>query len=100
MQGVTICSWRDWRSKPQTLLCRSTAAPWDSSRWLPIRQTSSGLHLQNKENTEYNVSFVQHLAAEQDVLLVNLAVRQYGLLVAPGNPKQIRTLAILNTVCV
>lgn len=49
-----------------------------------------GMHLREPHRREYNISFVQHLAAEQDVLLVNLAVREYGLLVAPGNPKKIQ----------
>ena len=49
-----------------------------------------GAHLRDPETDEYNVSFVQHLVAEQDVLLVQFAVREYGLLVARGNPKAIR----------
>jgi molybdate-binding protein/DNA-binding PadR family transcriptional regulator len=52
----------------------------------------AGVHLREPGTSEYNISFVQHLAAEQDVLLVNLAVREYGLLVAPGNPKRIRVV--------
>lgn len=48
-----------------------------------------GTHLRDPDADEYNVSFVQHLIPEQDVLLVNLAVREYGLLVAQGNPHKI-----------
>lgn len=51
-----------------------------------------GTHLRDPEAGAYNVSFVQHLVAEQDVLLVNLAVREYGLMVARGNPKNIRSV--------
>lgn len=51
-----------------------------------------GAHLRELEAEEYNLSFVQHLVSEQDILVVNLAVREYGLLVARGNPKQIRTV--------
>lgn len=50
----------------------------------------AGAHLRAPEADEYNVSFVQHLIGEQDILLINLAVREYGLLVARGNPKKIR----------
>ncbi len=49
-----------------------------------------GTHLRDPEANEYNISFVQHLVAEQDIVLVNLAVREYGLLVARDNPKNIR----------
>ena len=49
-----------------------------------------GAHLRDPDTEEYNVSFVQHLVAEQDILLVQLAVREYGLLLAPNNPKAIR----------
>ena len=51
-----------------------------------------GLHLREPEANEYNISFVQHLVAEQDIMLVNLAVREYGLVVARGNPKQVRSV--------
>lgn len=47
-------------------------------------------HLQEPESADFNVSFVQHLVPEEDVLLVNLAAREYGLMVAAGNPKEIR----------
>jgi putative molybdopterin biosynthesis protein len=50
----------------------------------------AGTHLRDCEAHEYNISFVQHLIPEQDILLVNLAAREYGLLVARDNPKKIR----------
>lgn len=50
----------------------------------------AGAHLRDPESSEYNVSFVQHLVPEEDVLLVNFAVREYGLLVAAANPLKIR----------
>lgn len=43
-----------------------------------------GTHLRDPEASGYNVSFVRHLVAEEDVLLINLALREYGLLVAPN----------------
>lgn len=57
-----------------------------------------GTHLHEPNANEYNISFVQHLVAEQDILLVNLAVREYGFLVARGNPKEIRTARDLKRV--
>lgn len=49
----------------------------------------AGTHLRDPRADEFNISFVQHLVAEQDILLVNLAAREYGLLVAVGNPANI-----------
>lgn len=50
-----------------------------------------GTHLCEPDANEYNISFVQHLVGEQDILLVRLARREYGLLVASDNPKSIRS---------
>jgi molybdate-binding protein/DNA-binding PadR family transcriptional regulator len=50
----------------------------------------AGVHLRDAETGEYNVPFVKHLLPEDDIVLVNLAVRENGLLVARGNPKNIR----------
>lgn len=50
----------------------------------------AGAHLREPEAREYNVSFVQHLIPEQDILVVNLAIRDFGLMVAHDNPKKIR----------
>jgi len=47
-------------------------------------------HLRDPEAHAYNVPFVRLLIPEADILLVNLAVREYGLVVARGNPKKIR----------
>ena len=58
---------------------------------LAAQQTDiAGTHLRDAEAHEYNLAFVQHLIPEDDILLVNFAVREYGLLIARGNPKRIR----------
>lgn len=54
------------------------------------RADAAGTHLRDVAARAYNIPFVQHLVPEQDILLVNFAVREYGLLVARGNPKKIR----------
>ncbi len=54
-----------------------------------------GAHLREPDTNEFNISFVKHLVAEQDVLVVNLAAREYGLLVAHDNPKGIRDVRTL-----
>ena len=50
----------------------------------------AGAHLLDTETGEYNIPFVKHLMPEEDVVLVNLAIRENGLIVARGNPKNIR----------
>lgn len=50
----------------------------------------AGTHLRDAETREYNLAFAQHLIPEEDILLAQFAVREYGLLVARGNPKKIR----------
>ncbi|MBM3130529.1 MAG: hypothetical protein FJ009_18110 [Chloroflexi bacterium] len=52
----------------------------------------AGIHLLDAETGEYNVPFVKHLAPEEDIVLVNLAFRENGLLIARGNPKNIRSV--------
>ncbi len=52
----------------------------------------AGAHLLDVETGEYNIPFVRHLLPEDPVVLVILALRENGLMLAPGNPKHIRTL--------
>lgn len=54
----------------------------------------SGTHILD-ENGEYNLPTVRRLFPEQNVRLVTLAVRTQGLMVAPGNPRGIHSLADL-----
>ena len=52
----------------------------------------AGVHLLDAETGEYNIPFVKHLLSEEDLILINLAFRENGLMLAPGNPKNIRKL--------
>lgn len=49
----------------------------------------AGIHLLDADSGEYNVPYVKHLLPEERVVLVNLAWREQGLLLAAGNPKGI-----------
>ena len=49
----------------------------------------AGAHLLDTETGEYNIPFVKHLLPEDDIVLVNLAFRENGLIIARGNPKNI-----------
>jgi putative molybdopterin biosynthesis protein len=52
----------------------------------------SGCHLLDRKSGEYNLPFIRYIFPDRPMVLVTLAHRQQGLLVAPGNPKQIRGL--------
>jgi len=54
----------------------------------------SGTHLLDRSG-EYNVPFVRHLFPDRPVTMVTLAHRTQGLIVAPGNPKGLRTVSDL-----
>lgn len=49
----------------------------------------AGSHLLDAETGEYNWHYVQQLFGDEDILLVTLAHRQQGFIVAPGNPQGI-----------
>src|SRR5581483_6906080 len=49
----------------------------------------AGCHLLDPETGEHNIPFVQRLLPGESVMLVTLAHRQQGLIVAAGNPKAI-----------
>ncbi len=49
----------------------------------------AGTHLLDEETGDYNVPYLKRLLANQQTVLINLAYRQQGLLVKPGNPKNI-----------
>ena len=55
----------------------------------------AGSHLLDEATGEYNRPFVERLLPGEDLLLVNLAYREQGLIVPPGNPHGIRDLADL-----
>jgi len=52
----------------------------------------SGSHLLD-ESGEYNTPFVRHLFPDRDVEIVTLAYRTQGLMLANGNPKNIKKIA-------
>ncbi len=53
----------------------------------------AGCHLLDEETGEYNTPFVRRYLKGRPAVLVNLAHRMQGLIVKPGNPKSITTLA-------
>jgi len=52
----------------------------------------AGTHLLDPESGEYNLPYVRRYLAGVPVVVVTLAHREQGLMVAPGNPKGIRDL--------
>jgi putative molybdopterin biosynthesis protein len=55
----------------------------------------AGAHLLDEASGEYNRPFIAQLLPGADIVLVNLAYRDQGLLVQPGNPAGIHSLADL-----
>jgi putative molybdopterin biosynthesis protein len=49
-------------------------------------------HLREPGSGEYNRPYIQHLFVGQRMALMRLFLREEGLIVQPGNPKQIRSL--------
>ncbi len=49
----------------------------------------AGAHLYDPESEDYNFPFIKRYLGSLEVMVVNLAVRQQGLIVARGNPKNI-----------
>ncbi|MCL5290049.1 MAG: molybdopterin biosynthesis protein [Bacillota bacterium] len=52
----------------------------------------AGSHLLDEETGDYNVSYVQRLLGDRPVVLLNLVYRRQGLMVAKGNPLNIKGL--------
>lgn len=50
----------------------------------------AGTHLLDEETGDYNVSYIKRLLPDRDMMLVNLVYREQGLILAPGNPKNIK----------
>ncbi len=55
----------------------------------------AGSHLLDADSHEYNRPYVRHLFPGRKVVLITLANRQQGLIVAPGNPLRIQRIADL-----
>ncbi len=52
----------------------------------------AGIHLLDTESGVYNVPYLKRFLPELELVLVHLAKRELGLIVAPGNPKKIHCL--------
>lgn len=53
----------------------------------------AGCHLLDADTGTYNLPYARHLFPDRDVVMVTLAHREQGLIVAPGNPLGIATPA-------
>lgn len=55
----------------------------------------AGAHLLDEESGQFNIPFIRRLMPGETVAVMNMVQRIQGLMVAPGNPKQIISLADL-----
>ncbi len=53
---------------------------------------AAGAHLLDLQSGEYNTPFLQRLAPEEETLVIGLAMRETGVMLAPGNPHQVHDL--------
>lgn len=58
----------------------------------------SGMHLFDPVQNDFNAPFLTRFAPELDIVLINLAIRDQGLMVQPGNPLKLQGLADLTRV--
>lgn len=56
----------------------------------------AGLHLLDQESGLYNIPYLQRYLPEMELILVHLAKRELGLIIAPGNPRGVYTLEDLS----
>jgi putative molybdopterin biosynthesis protein len=56
----------------------------------------AGVHLLDEETGEYNTSYLQRYLPDQKIRLIKCVKRIQGLMVAPGNPKNIKNI---NDIC-
>jgi molybdate-binding protein/DNA-binding PadR family transcriptional regulator len=53
---------------------------------------AAGAHLLDLESGDYNTPFLRHVAPEEQLLVVAFAMRETGVMLARGNPRDIRDL--------
>lgn len=56
---------------------------------------AAGLHLLDPATGEYNLGIVESRFAHEPMVLIGWAVRRQGLVLAPGNPREVRGVADL-----
>ena len=55
----------------------------------------AGMHLYDPQTGEHNIPFAREALGDKSAVLITLGIWEEGLLVAPGNPMEIKTLADL-----
>ncbi len=55
----------------------------------------AGLHLLDPESGSYNIPYLKRYLPQKEIRLVHLARRELGLIVKPGNPRNINSIADL-----
>ncbi len=84
------------RWPPLYLICLSTGSTEGLAALGRGEGMVAGSHLLDPETQEYNVSYIQQWLADLPLVVINLSFREVGLLVGPGNPKEIDGLDDLN----
>lgn len=53
----------------------------------------AGCHLLDSETGQYNLPYVRHIFPDRDIVVVTVAHREQGLIVAKGNPLKLRDIS-------
>lgn len=52
----------------------------------------AGVHLLNPDDGSYNISYIKKYLKDENIWLVNLVMRDQGLIIPKGNPEQIQSI--------
>jgi putative molybdopterin biosynthesis protein len=55
----------------------------------------AGCHLLDSDTGQYNTPYARHIFPDREIMLITVAHREQGLIVAPGNPRGISTITDL-----
>jgi molybdate-binding protein/DNA-binding XRE family transcriptional regulator len=95
---------------PALALWARSAERWHAGlrvHWLTANSTTAleslargeihvaGTHLYDPDSTEYNVPFVRRIIRDRAAVLITLGIWEEGLVVRPGNPRNVRTVVDL-----
>lgn len=82
-------------SKEARLQCRFASSHRALRELVAGNTHLAGTHLHNTEESEANVQLAEHLLSGAKAMVIAFSGMEEGLLVAPGNPRRIQTVADL-----
>ena len=93
-----MCLWNQDLADRRTVYLVRTSLPSVQMSIIAIRSGEAhvaGSHLLDPQSGEYNWSYIDRFLKGKEVVVVNFVQREQGILLPPGNPKGIETVADL-----